>query len=150
MKAAPTKRVVCVITVADFFLAQSNRRRRKKEKKQKKRRCRLPSFFSERRSDVIQRRIMMINKDDRRGNSYLALSYTSLLRLDDNNVIINEMAVELILAKSTFYYQWFDLLIYCHPIQAAAMAASDTNMNRQNRSIEGRISGRYFLSPLPS
>jgi hypothetical protein len=58
----------------------------------------------------------------------------------------NEMAVGLISRKSTFYYQCFDLLIYYHPIQAAALAASDTNINRQNRSIKGRISGRYFLS----
>ncbi len=45
---------------------------------------------------------MMINKDDRRDDSYLSLSYTSLLRLDDNNVMMNEMAVGLILRKFTY------------------------------------------------
>jgi hypothetical protein len=57
---------------------------------------------------------MMINKDDRRGDSYLAVTRTSMLRLDDNNdeiavgtlilwqVMTSEMAVVLVLRKFTY------------------------------------------------
>lgn len=46
---------------------------------------------------------MMINKDDRRGDSYLAILYASLLRLDEDDDVNdnNEKVIEIARTKTS-------------------------------------------------
>lgn len=83
-----------VLLLSPIFLARSNRRKKKKQKRS----CRLLLlllllFSGAKRYNII--RIMMINKDDRRGDSYLVASHTSLLRLDDDDNDNDEIALRI-------------------------------------------------------
>lgn len=105
-----------VLLLSPIFLARSNRRK-------KRSRSVVVVFFFFFGGEAIQYiiRIMMINKDDRRGDSYLSASHTSLLRLDDDDdddedhndeisigtpklwqVMMTEMAVVLVLRRSEY------------------------------------------------
>ena len=99
----------------------------------------------------------MINKDDQYSDSYHTASPISLFRLDNDNdktaigiltkrqVMMSEMAIVLTTRRPTNTTAHILL-----SIQAAVGAASDTNVNRQSRSIKETYIQQIFFSRLLS